>query len=93
VGGTVPAAFSLGNGYPNPFNPSTTIEFSVAATVPVTITVHDLLGRLVSVLAEGRFNPGTYRATWDADGASSGVYYVRMTAPSFVETRKLMLMR
>jgi hypothetical protein len=78
---TLPVATSLWQNYPNPFNPSTTIRFSLPQEAVVTITVYDVLGRKVRVLAkERKFNPGVHNLHFDANDLSSGVYYYRMIA-------------
>ena len=59
----------------------------------VSLKVFDLLGREVATLVNDERKPGTYEATWEAAGFSSGVYFYRLTADSFVETKKLVLMR
>jgi hypothetical protein len=79
--------------YPNPFNPSTTIEFVIGQSSLVSIAIVDLLGQEVAVLANDVKNPGTYTVSWDATGFASGVYFYRLKAGSFVETRKLVVAR
>jgi hypothetical protein len=88
-----PSVFHLMQNYPNPFNPSTTIEFSVPRSGLVSLTVCDLLGREVAVLVNGERAAGTYTSTWDARGVGSGVYFYRLRAGEFSETKKLILMK
>ncbi len=85
--------YVLGQNYPNPFNPATTISFSVPAQSFVSLEVFDALGREVSILLSERLSPGSYSRTWDAAGLSSGVYFYRLKAGSFIETKKLVLLR
>ena len=97
----VPTGFSLKQNYPNPFNPSTTIKFSIAASVFADVAVYDVLGRRIATLASEELKPGFYSTTWngtDNNGlaVSSGVYYVRMLATGeqnvgFSAVQKLLL--
>lgn len=90
---TLPRVFALRQNYPNPFNPSTQIAYDVAEHAPVTIVVFDVLGRQVAKLIDERMAPGRYEARFDAHGLSSGIYFVRMQAGSFTETRTMVLAR
>jgi len=85
--------FRLDQAYPNPFNPSTTIIYAVPVATRVTIAVFDLLGSRVSLLVDDEKAPGSYSIDWDAAGFSSGIYFYRMQAGGFAETRKLLLIR
>ncbi|MBF8296050.1 MAG: 5'-Nucleotidase domain protein, partial [Bacteroidetes bacterium] len=89
----IPAVFALEQNYPNPFNPTTNFEFRIANLGLVKLLVFDLLGREVAVLVNEEKPAGTYRATWDAGKMSSGVYFYRLTAGEFVETKKMVLLR
>ena len=76
-----PADFALGRNYPNPFNPSTTLTFTLGSPTPVTVEVFDVLGRRVAVLLDGTLlEAGEHRITFDAAGLPAGVYFARMTA-------------
>jgi photosystem II stability/assembly factor-like uncharacterized protein len=88
-----PETFSLHQNYPNPFNPTTRIQYSVISIQHVTLKLYDVLGREVATLVNESKDPGTYTATWDATGMGSGVYFYRLMAGSFVETKKLILLR
>ena len=78
---TVPLTTTLAQNYPNPFNPSTMIEFTVAKSGLAKLTVYDLLGREVAVLADGEFMPGMqHRVQFDASRLTSGMYFYRLTA-------------
>ncbi len=88
----------LGRNYPNPFNPATTIEYTVAAGGKVNLSIYDVKGRLVRTLIRGFKKTGSYETVWngcDKRGreVSSGVYFYRMKAGSYKETRKLVLLR
>ncbi|MCH7678291.1 T9SS type A sorting domain-containing protein [candidate division KSB1 bacterium] len=89
----IPAKFTLRAPYPNPFNPSTTIEYSVSQAVHVELTVYDLLGRQVSTLVNEPQAAGKYSIKFSAGGLASGVYFVRLTAGDFVESAKIILAR
>jgi hypothetical protein len=88
-----PASFSLGQNYPNPFNPTTTIRYAIPQGSTVTLTVYSTLGEKVSTLVEGAQEPGYHDVRFDATGLASGVYLYRIQAGSFVETKKLLLLR
>ena len=85
--------FFLHQNYPNPFNPSTTIKFELPKSSDVRLSVFDMLGREVSVLVNERRDAGVHEVKFDASGFSSGVYFYRLRAGDFVETRKLVLVR
>jgi hypothetical protein len=88
-----PRAFDL-RAYPNPFNPSTTIEFTVEAEDEVTLEAFDPTGRMVATLFRGKAITGyRYRIPFEADGLSSGTYLVRLTAGDQARTKKVVLMR
>jgi hypothetical protein len=89
----VPDTYSLGQAYPNPFNPSTTITFGLPAAGSVRIRVLNQLGQEVTTLFEGTKDAGYHDVTFDARGLSSGVYFYRIEAGSFVATRKVVLIR
>ena len=89
----IPREFVLKQNYPNPFNPSTTIEYSVPERASVEIKVLDVLGREVTTLLNEEKPAGAYTVRWDADGVASGVYFYRLKAGRFVQTREMVLMR
>jgi len=93
IHGVLPTTFSLFQNYPNPFNPSTVISYQLPANALVTLKVFDELGRLVRTLVEDRQSAGTHSVTFNASSLSSGVYFYRLSAGSFVQTRKLMLLK
>jgi hypothetical protein len=92
-GGVAPKDYALSQNYPNPFNPSTNIKFELPKSSDVKLSVYDVLGREVSVLVNERRNAGVHEVKFDAAGLSSGVYFYRMQAGSFVVTKKLLLIR
>jgi hypothetical protein len=95
----VPLEFTLSQNYPNPFNPTTTIEFTLARSVPVELKIYDLLGREVAVLLQSNaVNPGLYRIRWDGRNhygqtVATGVYFYRLVAGDFVKTNKMLMMK
>ncbi len=92
-GGLLPTVFSLGQNFPNPFNPVTTLRFSVPERSRVTVILYDVAGREVRTLADDEFEPGFHALVLDGAGLPSGVYFCRMASPDFMETRKLVLLK
>jgi hypothetical protein len=93
ISSEVPSEFSLSQNYPNPFNPTTKIKFDVVRVGDVKIVVYDAMGREVAVLVNESLNPGTYEATFDASQLTSGVYFYKITAGDFSETKKMILIK
>ncbi|GMU87448.1 MAG: hypothetical protein AMXMBFR48_26890 [Ignavibacteriales bacterium] len=89
----IPKEFSLGQNFPNPFNPSTTIAYNVKETAQVTIKVYDMIGNEVATLVDEVKPAGSYNVSFDASKLSSGVYLYKMRAGNFVQIRKLVLMK
>ena len=87
------AGFGLSQNYPNPFNPSTKVTFTVGHSSFVTLKVYDALGREVADLVNEEKSPGAYTINFNAQNLSSGVYYYRIKAGSYTETRKMILMK
>jgi photosystem II stability/assembly factor-like uncharacterized protein len=88
-----PNGFRLEQNYPNPFNPVTIIKYQLKVKSYVTIAVYDLLGRKITTLANQERSAGNYSVQWDATKYSSGVYFYKLKAGNFVETKKLLLMK
>lgn len=89
----VPSFDALYQNYPNPFNPSTTIRFRLASSGMVSLKVYALNGGEVATLARGDMSAGEHTVTWSADGLASGVYFYRLLAGDFLQTRSLMLLK
>jgi Putative multicopper oxidases len=89
----VPGRFSLGQNFPNPFNPTTTISFALPSRSFVSLKVFDLLGREVATIVSEEMSAGSYSKQWNAANISSGIYFYRLQAGSFTETKKLVLLR
>jgi photosystem II stability/assembly factor-like uncharacterized protein len=90
---TTPLNFSLMQNYPNPFNPSTTIQFDVAQPGAAKLKVFNVLGQLLTTLVDDQKNAGSYTVEWSAAGVVSGVYFYRLQAGDFVQTKRMILMR
>ncbi|MGE5315116.1 MAG: Ig-like domain-containing protein [Acidobacteriota bacterium] len=90
---TAPKEFALTQNYPNPFNPSTNFEVHVAEVGLVSVKVYDLLGREVSVLVNEKLAPGIYTYAMNASMLTSGVYFYRMQAGSFVQTKRMIVQK
>lgn len=92
----MPLAYNLGNAYPNPFNPSTSINYSLPVSNNVTVTVYNSLGMKVRTLVNEMKSAGTYQASWDGKDEqgmtmASGVYFVRMQASHYSSVQKMLL--
>lgn len=88
-----PFTYELRQNYPNPFNPSTTISYSIPRDQIVSLKVYDLLGREVSEIVNSLQKAGRYTVTFDGSKLSSGVYYYKIQAESFTETRRMVLVK
>jgi hypothetical protein len=88
-----PEKMMLAQNFPNPFNPTTTIQLSIDKRQLTIVNVYDVLGREVAVLMNEVKDPGTYSLKWDARGMSSGMYICRMVAGNHVQTRTMTLIR
>jgi hypothetical protein len=89
----LPKEFSLRQNYPNPFNPSTNIEFALPEQAVVSLKVYNLLGREISTLVSGRMNAGIHKIEFNASRLSTGLYFYRIQAGSFIQTKKMMLIK
>jgi aryl-phospho-beta-D-glucosidase BglC (GH1 family) len=88
-----PTHFQLMDNYPNPFNPSTTISFSLPSEYFVKLKIFDAIGREVATIFSGKLEAGKYTRQWNAEGFPSGVYFSRLEAGSFVDVKKLVLVK
>lgn len=93
ISSNVPSDFKMSQNYPNPFNPSTKIKFDIAKESNVSLVIFDALGKQVAVLANNKLSAGTYEADWNAASFPSGLYYARITAGSFTNVKKMMLVK
>lgn len=92
-GKPVPNEFRLSQNFPNPFNPSTAIRYQLSAVSHVTLRVYDVLGRAVATLVNGVKQPGSYEVSFDGSGLPSGVYFCKLDAGGYHQTRKLLLLK
>jgi hypothetical protein len=97
-GTKVPTTFSLSNAYPNPFNPTTNINFTIAKSENVKLIVYNILGQKVKTLVNGSMKVGSYSATWDGKDefgshVASGIYFYRLESQSFNAVKKMILMK
>ena len=93
AGDDLPLRTFFGQNYPNPFNPVTVIGYAVATSSRVTIRIYDVAGREVLTLVDKDMEPGRYETRLEADGLAGGVYFARMAAGDFTETKKLVLLK
>jgi len=94
----IPTAYTLDQNYPNPFNPQTIIAYSIPEPAFVKLCVYDINGTLVKTLYEGNQSVGRYQTVWDGENSSgmkvgSGVYFYRIQANSFIQTKKMILLK
>jgi len=92
-GELIPDIYALEQNYPNPFNPSTKIRYSVPQSSKVVIKVFDILGNEIEKLIDEIKSTGSYEITWYTKNLPSGIYFYRIQAGSFVETKKMVLMK
>ena len=84
--------------YPNPFNPETTISYSIAKAAKVKLDIYNLKGQLVKTLVNKELNAGSHSVNWDGKdmndrSVSSGVYFYRLTTPDFTQSKKMIMMK
>jgi hypothetical protein len=89
----IPKSFSLEQNYPNPFNPTTTIRYGLPNRSHVTLIVYNTLGQQVAQLMNGEEEAGYHSVRFDGSNLASGVYFYRLQAGTYVETRKLLLLK
>ncbi|HEX7358118.1 MAG TPA: CotH kinase family protein, partial [Ignavibacteriaceae bacterium] len=89
----IPVEYSLMQNYPNPFNPVTLINYSIPKVTFVSLIVYDVIGNEVKTLVNELKNPGIYQVSFDGTGLSSGVYFYRIQAENFIDTKKLILLK
>jgi hypothetical protein len=93
LGGELPESYSLLQNYPNPFNPATKIQFSLPELKDVRLVIFDIIGREIASLVNEQLKPGNYEVDWDGTNYSSGVYYYKLMAGSYIETKKMILLK
>ena len=93
ISNTVPNSFSLEQNYPNPFNPVTNLEFGILDLGFVSLKVYDMLGKEITTLVNEKLSPGKYKVEFDGSGLTSGVYFYRITAGEFTDTKRMLLIK
>jgi hypothetical protein len=98
LGTGIPQEYSLGQNSPNPFNPSTVIHFAIPRAASVSLKVYNIVGQEVADLLIGTLPAGAFWTTWDGKDmngktVSSGVYFYRLQAGDYAETKKMLLMK
>ena len=89
----LPAEFTLLQNYPNPFNPNTVIEYALPNRSEVKLIIYNLRGEEVALLFKGVLPAGNHRLSWDASNFASGIYFYRLRAGDYVQTKKMLLIR
>ncbi|MBL7074737.1 T9SS type A sorting domain-containing protein [candidate division KSB1 bacterium] len=89
----IPSEYSLSQNYPNPFNPITTFKYALPKSSEVTLRIHNLLGQEVATLVDQTQEAGYHQVQWDATSIASGIYFYRLQAGEFSQTRKLILLK
>ena len=85
--------YNINTIYPNPFNPLTTISFSIPQSGMVSLKVYDITGRVTTTLKDEYMNVGYYDISWDASNYPSGIYFVKMVSGGYVEMEKVVLVK
>jgi len=95
ISSNVPKQFNLYQNYPNPFNPSTKIKIDIPSSGAsnVKMVIYDILGREITTVLNKQMQPGTYEVDFDATRFTSGVYFYKLTAGSYTDTKKIMLLK
>ena len=89
----LPSEYKLEQNFPNPFNPTTNIRYSIIKTTKVVLKIFDILGREVQTLVNSEQAPGQYIVKFDAQNLASGIYFYQINAGNFTATKKLMLLK
>ena len=89
----VPIKFAIVNNYPNPFNPTTTINITVEIRHATSLNIYDINGRLIDLVFQGELEIGTHEFQWEGTNYFSGVYFIKMKSGDYVQTRKMILLK
>ena len=89
----IPTVFGLNDAYPNPFNPTTSVELAMPQDGFVSVKVYNLMGQVVATLHEGNLTANSYSFTWDAADVASGMYLLQAEMAGNVDVQKIMLMK
>ena len=93
ISNKIPTEFSLNQNYPNPFNPSTKITYQIPKVSFITLKIYDVLGKEITTLVNEEKPIGSYEIEFNAKNLPSGIYFYKIQAGSFVETKKMVLMK
>ena len=93
IAGSIPVGFSISQNFPNPFNPVTRISFSIPTSENSVLKIYDALGKELQVLVNERLNVGSYEVDFDGSNFASGVYFYKLEAGDFVETKRMILLK
>jgi hypothetical protein len=93
ISNQVPSEFKLYQNYPNPFNPMTNIKFQIPKAGFVKLVIYDIIGREIATLVNEELTPGIYEVQWDGSNYPSGVYYYRLKAGDYSDTKKMVLLK
>ncbi len=93
ISSEVPKEFKLFANYPNPFNPTTKIKFNVPKSEFVSLKIYDNTGKMINALLSANLTAGTYETNWDAKSFASGVYFYKLESATFVDTRRMILVK
>jgi len=89
----LPTKYTLSQPYPNPFNPATTIKFSIPQTEFVTVKVYNIAGHEITTLINDELSIGNHTIKWNGSRQPSGVYFVKIESGGFVQTKKMVLLK
>ena len=95
---SLPTQYRLHENYPNPFNPTTTLSFTLPSSAHATITIYDMLGREVKTLVNQEYLAGTHSVQWNGtnnlnNAVASGIYFYRLSTPHFTQTKSMVLLK
>jgi hypothetical protein len=90
---SIPTVFGLNDAYPNPFNPTTSVELSMPQDGFVSVKIYNLMGQVVATLHEGNLTANSYSFTWDAANVASGMYFLKAETAGNMDIQKIMLMK
>jgi hypothetical protein len=93
ISSEIPEQFALSQNYPNPFNPTTNIKFQVPKSGLVKLAVYDLLGKEIQTIVNQQLSPGTYEVDFNGSNLPSGIYYYKLQADEYSETKKMVLIK
>lgn len=93
INNSIPEKYSLSQNYPNPFNSMTNVKWQMLKAGIAKIVVFDILGKEITTIVNGKYTPGTYEVTFDASQLSSGIYFYKLIANDFSETKKMLMIK